>query len=113
MMRGLHILRLLLAACAATVACSSTASAYVYWTNDGPGTDNNGTTIGRSNLDTSGLTHSFITGLGRPTGLLVDGGHIYWANPATNSIGRANLNGTGADKSFVTGAAGPCGVAAG
>src|SRR5207244_869086 len=81
-------------------------SAHIYW-----GEFDNGT-IGRANLDGSGLTEIFITGLGKPCGVAVTDTHIYWSDAATNTIGRANLNGTGADPNFITGATGPCGVAA-
>ena len=56
----------------ATLALAARADAYVYWTND------NGT-IGRANLDGTGVNQSFITGLGTsPQGVAVDGAHAYW-----------------------------------
>src|SRR3954447_14063359 len=49
----------------ATLALAARADAFVYWTNF------NGT-IGRANLDGTGVDQSFITGASRPTGVAVD-----------------------------------------
>ena len=78
---------------------------HVYWANSGTGT------IGRANLDGTGVNQSFITGAGSPAGVAVDGQHVYWANSGNGTIGRANLDGTGVDQSFITGASPPAGVA--
>ena len=94
------ILEALIAACACIGATAATANAYVYWTNVGP-TGNGGTTIGRANLDASGVTHHLVSTAGTPSGITLAGGQIYWSNSATNSIGRANLNGTGAAPTFI------------
>jgi Low-density lipoprotein receptor repeat class B len=67
--------------------------------------------IGRANLDGSGVDNDFITGLGGPVAIAVDGAHIYSTATASNRIGRANLNGSGADQSFISGASGPVEVA--
>jgi virginiamycin B lyase len=83
---------------------------HIYWASQnvgGPGT------IGRANLDGSGINQSFIPGLS-PCSVAVDSAHIYWANG--NVIGRANLDGTGIDETFITlnplnGPADTCGVA--
>ena len=40
-------------------------------------------TIGRANLDGTGVNQSFITGASSPHGVAVDGGHVYWANAPT------------------------------
>ena len=69
-------------------------------------------TIGRANLDGTGVDQSFITGASVPDGrrgrrqprLL---GQLH----AADTIGRANLDGSGVDQSFITGAAIPDGVA--
>jgi hypothetical protein len=60
--------------------------------------------IGRANLDGSGVRPGFVTvgGSSFLGGVVVDGGHIYWANPAAHTIGRANLDGTHAEQSFIT-----------
>jgi hypothetical protein len=88
---------LVLAALAvATLALAARADAYVYWTNYDPGT------IGRANLDGTGVDQSFITGLGTfPLGVGVDDAHAYWTYWDTDTIGRANLDGTGVDPSFI------------
>jgi len=56
---------------------------YVYWSNFG------GNTIGRANLDGTGVNQSFITGANHPVGISADDTHIYWANQGSNkSAGR-------------------------
>jgi hypothetical protein len=95
------------------LACAPSAGAFVYWAND---PNDNGTTIGRANLDGSGVNASFITGTSGAHNLAVDGAHIYWANCggsgcAGATIGRANLDGTGVNETFITGASGASGVA--
>jgi virginiamycin B lyase len=84
--------------CAFVVSVSD-ARAYVYWSDHGPFLSGTGTTLGRGNLDGSGVNGSFVTGAAQPGGMAVDGGHIYWANGT--SIGRANLDGSGANPSFI------------
>jgi hypothetical protein len=83
--------------------CVAVDGAHVYWTTQ--------VSIGRANLDGTGVQKSFIPGVnaGATTsaacGLAVDRTHIYWANGAKGTIGRANLDGTGATQDFiVTGA---------
>ena len=79
---------------------------HVYWANCTTGT------IGRANLDGTGVNQSFITGAATADGVAVDAGHVYWTNfDSHGTIGRANLDGTGADQSFISGAGGPSGVA--
>jgi hypothetical protein len=79
---------------------AAAANAYIYWTVSGV-SGNGGTMLGRADLDASGITHSFVSGLSDPSVIAVDGSYIYWSNYATNSIGRANLNGTGSDPSWI------------
>ena len=78
---------------------------HVYWTNI------NGT-IGRANLDGTGVDQSFITDTSA-IGVAVDADHVYWSDASTGTIGRANLDGTGVDESFITGASTPFAVAVG
>jgi virginiamycin B lyase len=87
-------------------AFASQASAYIYWAN----VERN--TIGRANLNGTGVEQGFITGASSPWGVAVDGAHVYWANYETGTIGRANLDGTGVEQGFITGASNPTGVAA-
>ena len=95
------LLGLLAALFVLPLARSQRADAYVYWTSLN--------SIGRSNLDGTGVDPSFITGAGTPSfGVAVDAEHIYWArywengsDTRTGSIARANLDGSGADPSFI------------
>src|SRR5918911_864249 len=87
----------------ATFVLAAPADAFVYWANRA--------TIGRANLDGTGASQNFIPGALNPSGVAVDGAHVYWANVNTGTIGRANLDGTGVDQSFITGASRPGGVA--
>jgi hypothetical protein len=81
------------------------ASAYLYWTDDGTHLAGNGSTLGRGNLDGSGLRMPFISGAAQPAGVAVDATNIYWSNPGSNSIGRANLDGSSAVQNFIPNAA--------
>lgn len=79
--------------------------AHVYWANSA------GDTVGRANLDGTGLEPSFITGASEPCGVAVEGSHIYWANRAGGTLGRARSDGTEVDQGFVSGLGRPCGIA--
>jgi len=80
-------------------------SRHLYWV------DYIGNTIGRANLDGTGVDQSFITGASVPNGIAVDSTYIYWSNTGTNSIGRSRLDGTGVNQNFITGLNIPAGVA--
>jgi hypothetical protein len=78
---------------------------HIYWTQGSAGT------IGRGNLDGTGLEPEFITGAATPISVAVDGGHLYWSNYGSNKIGRSNLDGTGVEQGFISGASSPIGLA--
>jgi hypothetical protein len=93
-----------------TLALVARADAFVYWASASTNS------IGRANLDGTGVNPSFITGANDPTGVAVDAAHVYWANtgaaPAFDTrIGRANIDGTGADQGFISTTSQPTGVA--
>jgi hypothetical protein len=69
---------------------------HVYWTNTGG-------TIGRANLDGTGLPdEGFIGGSGiSAQALTVDANHIYWADPVAKAIGRADLAGSNKEPAFI------------
>ena len=79
-----------------TLALAPRAEAYVYWADLGADT------IGRANLDGTGVDQSLIAGLESPGDVAVDGAHVYWTYGGIPAIGRANLDGTGIDPSFIT-----------
>lgn len=93
----------------APVSCCGMAvdSAHRYWTSFSSNTG----AIARAGLDGTAVDPAFIGGLGFPSGIAVDGSHIYWADRYTDTVGRASLDGTGIDRSFIDGADYPCGVA--
>jgi hypothetical protein len=100
--------RLATAIALAMAACwllAAQAGAYVYWTNSSGGT------VGRANLDGTGVDQSFIASASGPEGIAVDSRHVYWANFNTGAIGRSNLDGSDPNQSFITGATFPVGVA--
>lgn len=76
----------------------------IYWTNA------NANSIGRANLDGTGVNQNFITGVNNPRGVASDRNYIYWVSTTGGSIGRANLDGTGVNHNFITGAFNPNGV---
>jgi streptogramin lyase len=75
--------------------------AHIFW--------RQGTTIGRANIDGSGVNASFLTGVGNilrgASSLASDGTHIYWAN-GSGGISRANVDGSGVNASFIASAGG-------
>jgi hypothetical protein len=83
----------------------SSAHGYIYWANHKDGT------IGRANLDGTGVNQSFVTGATSPCGVAVIGSYIYWSNDQDNTIGRANLDGTGVTPRLITDTGGACGLA--
>jgi virginiamycin B lyase len=70
-------------------------AAHVYWVNG------SASTIGRANLDGTGVNQNFIGGLGASYGVAVDAAHVYWGDINTDAIGRANLDDTGIDRRFI------------
>ena len=84
-------------ACVLSLALAPRAEAFVYWGDQGTHS------IGRANLDGTGVQQSFISGIDRPTAVAVDKHYIYWADQTTETIGRANLDGTGVDPDFIQG----------
>jgi hypothetical protein len=100
MRHGLRYLLVTLGVSAAMATAAVSAQAYVYWAvggSDGSG----GTTIGRADLNGSGVNHSFAPGASSPAAIAIDASHIYWANDGAESIGRANLNGGDADPTWI------------
>jgi virginiamycin B lyase len=85
-----------------SLALAARAEAFVYWTEYDLDQPEAGT-IGRANLDASGVDRSFIAGVDAPNDVAVDAAHVYWVNNffPGSTIGRANLDGTGVDKSFI------------
>jgi hypothetical protein len=84
------------------------AGKYIYWMYGAESLKP--ATIGRANLDGTGVNKSFITGVPNGfCGIVVAGGHIYWTNGGF--VGRASLDGTGVNRHFIRTASGPCGVA--
>jgi hypothetical protein len=87
-------------------------SRFIYWAEMGGGTGS----IGRANLDGSGVNHQFITtDVTNPVGLAVTSSGIYWTNEVGmggTSIGRANLDGSNPDGQFINVPVDTCGLAA-
>lgn len=82
---------------------------FIYWDNNGP---NNGSTIGRANIDGTGVNQLFVTGANNPCFVAVDMNYIYWGNGGGNTVGRANLDGSSPIQNFITSLQYICGVAA-
>jgi virginiamycin B lyase len=66
---------------------------HIFWPNLAAGT------IGRANLDGTGVNQSFITGIDAPSGITSDGTYLYWTTgglndtAGTGGIARAGLDG--------------------
>jgi hypothetical protein len=93
----LLVLALLAALLILPLAFAARADALIYWTS--PNTNS----IGRANLDGTGVNENFISGLGMPpwTGLAADAEHLYWTSPFTPWMSRANIDGTGLNENFI------------
>ncbi len=95
----------------AALALAPPAEAFIYWTNS-YSTQNS---IGRANLDGTGLNPSFIpvgTADAVPVNLTLDAQHVYWAaacfsdppSPcSTGAIGHANLDATDVEQGLIGG----------
>jgi hypothetical protein len=84
------------------------AGKYIYWIYAAE--SRKPVTIGRANLDGTGVNKRFITGVTNGfCGIAVVGGHIYWTNGGF--VGRANLDGTGVNRRVIRTPGGACGVA--
>jgi sugar lactone lactonase YvrE len=95
----------------AILALAGRADGFIYWATS-PISPTFPHSIGRANLDGTGITPGFITGLSGPNDVAVDSAHVYWSTSIpTNSLARANLDGTGVNESFITGLDVPDGVA--
>ena len=55
--------------------------AHIYWINPDSGT------IGRANLDGTGVDQSFITGAAPPVSVAVDAAHVYWTDAGPTPSG--------------------------
>ena len=79
-------------------AAPSAQAAGIYWANlEG--------SIGRANLDGSGVHQSFITGASNPNFVAVDNAYVFWSNhwsDGSATIGRANLDGSGVNQRFIS-----------
>ncbi len=73
------------------------ADAFVYWAS------NTTSSIGRANLDGTGVNETFITVGGHPQAVAVDGQYVYWSTIEPGTIGRAKLDGTDVDPNFISG----------
>ncbi len=80
----------LVAGLAGALALCPSAGAQLYWANEGTNT------ISRASLDGLTVDASYVTGATAPTGVAIDGLHVYWshAGGVSGSIGRADLDGT-------------------
>src|SRR5262245_64011919 len=76
---GLRAALALAAAAAVTLALSARADAFLYWANQDT------STIGRANLDGTGVDLSFITGVTNPQGVAVDDEHVFWVSQGEES----------------------------
>jgi hypothetical protein len=96
----------------ALLLAATPAAGYVYWSQSADGT------IGRANLDGSGVNNSFITvpaapdGKSNPCGLAINAANVYWASCAGGTtLGRASIEGAAPENDFISGANNLCGVA--
>jgi hypothetical protein len=74
-------------------------SAGIFWTNTGIGS------IGRANLDGTGINQNFIAGASPSNLMAADADHLYWTilGQFSESIGRADVSGANLNPGFVSG----------
>ena len=86
-------------------------SQHVFWVN--PPDPRHSGSIGRANLDGTGVKQDFVPIAGDPCGLAVDGNYLYWMDKNFGRIGRATLAGQHFDGGFIKTDVSrqPCGVA--
>src|SRR5690349_18700762 len=88
--------------------CASSARASVYWA------DAYGNTVGRANVDGSGVVRSFLTlpGGGLVRGLALDGGDLLWShnNWPDGAIGRIGRDGADPDPQLMSTTGTPTGL---
>lgn len=77
--------------------------AHVYWTDRVSGS------IGRANIDGSGVNQSLVTGITEAGGVAVDPGRLYWVD-SVDGVGRANLDGSGVSPNHIGVGRGPLAV---
>jgi low-density lipoprotein receptor class B len=70
-------------------------SGHLYWAND--------YSIGRANLNGTGVNQRFITGASFPDAIAAGSRYLYWTNQNSYAIGRARLDGTDVNQRFVAG----------
>jgi streptogramin lyase len=91
------------------------AGQHIYWANNygySAITRKFSGSIGRANIDGSGVDQKLITLDGaNPLGVAVGPNHIFWTSPFGSAIGRANKDGTGIDLTFIPNASPGFGVA--
>ena len=91
--------RAVLLVAAGCLCLAAQGCAMIYWTNLGDGT------IGRANLDGTGVNNGFVSGAGATTNPAVNATYIYWGTAGT--IARANVDGSGVNPNFISGAGTP------
>lgn len=84
-------------------------SAYIYWTT------NNGSTVGRADLDGSNANAALFAAGGTSWGIAVNSQYVYWSVDRSVAsgvkIGRAGLDGQSPDPDFLTTTTPPYGIA--
>jgi virginiamycin B lyase len=101
---------LLLAIALAALVLPSTASAYVYWTNNTE-FEQPGNGIGRASADGTGVNQTFMDlGTENAQGIAVDSGHLYWVN-AFGFVNRSDLSANVINDPFLLSEWGTAGVA--
>jgi hypothetical protein len=89
---------------------SGQANAFVYWAQAPVPPNHSPFSMGRANLDGTGINRTFVPSLpnGICGGIVTDGAHLYWAGAP--GVGRANLDGSSPVDTFIN-SSNVCGVA--
>lgn len=102
------VCRLLLLVLALAFTWSARAEAFIYWGQAPPPPNHSPFSMGRANLDGTGINRSFIPNTAPCGGIAINDQHVFWGN--SPGVGRANVDGSSPTSTFIN-SSGVCGVA--
>jgi virginiamycin B lyase len=75
---------------------------HIYWANL-TGTSASTSSIGRANLDGTGIDQNFVSGIAQDelNGIVVSSSRIYWALSLSDEVGSSTISGTGVNNAFI------------
>jgi len=93
------VCRLLLLVLALAFTWSARAEAFIYWGQAPPPPNHSPFSMGRANLDGTGINRSFIPNTAPCGGIAINDQHVFWGN--SPGVGRANVDGSSPTSTFI------------